>query len=160
MRQKTLIFLTGTVPFIAGFFLIKTGFSLLVGSSQEMEMLGEMSYPLLTFFKTLFGSLQTSLLLLIVLACSIGYVKGKFVISKSTLRNVQRLQTMPQPIKLIQLYPVSYYCLIAGMMSLGMLMNITGIPKDVRGLIDAAIGFALIEGSLVAFRTTWQKQPA
>ena len=146
MRQKPLIFLTGAIPFVVGFFLIKTGFTLLVAASSEIELLSQ-NYPLLSLFPLLF---------LIVLACGIGYIKGKFVISKSTKRNIERLQNMPHPIKITQLYSTQYYCLIAGMMGLGMLLNVLGIPKDVRGFIDTAIGFALIEGSLVAFRTTFK----
>jgi hypothetical protein len=77
-----------------------------------------------------------------------------FVISKTTLRNIMRLQTLPQPVHIKDLYPLPYYILVGGMMGLGILMNTLAVPKDVRGLIDAAVGFALIEGSLVAFRST------
>ena len=153
-RPKTLILLSGTVPFLVGFFLIKTGFTLLVDSSRESQIYTHLSYPLISLFEMIFASSQTALLMLILLSCAIGYLKGKFVISKTTARNIARLQTLAQPIKITQLYTVPYYILIAGMMCLGILMNTLSVPKDVRGLIDAAVGFALIEGSLVAFRSS------
>jgi hypothetical protein len=156
-KQKTLIFISGVFPFTVGFFLIKMGFNLLVTASSEMEVYTKVSYPLLSLFVSIFSSHQTALFMLILLACFIGYMKGKYVISRTTKRNIIRLQSLPQPIRITQLYTVPYYILVAGMMGLGLLMNAAGVPKDVRGLIDSAVGFALIEGSLLAFRTTLQR---
>lgn len=154
VKSKTVIFLSLLLTFMVGIFLIRRGFTLLVASSQEFTILSAENFPLHALFHSLFGAFHTTMLILC--GCVVGYIKGKYVISKSTLRNVARLQSLPQPIKITQVYTLPYYLLIAGMISMGILLNALGIPSDIRGLINTAVGYALIEGSLVAYRSVFQ----
>ncbi len=82
----------------------------------------------------------------------IGFLKGRFVFSKTVSRVVQRIVSLSLPIRFSQVYGRSYWILIGGMMGLGMLMRFLPIPLDLRGLIDVAIGSALMNGSMLYFR--------
>ncbi|MBU6384210.1 MAG: hypothetical protein KGQ49_06440 [Verrucomicrobia bacterium] len=82
----------------------------------------------------------------------IGFFKGRFVLVKTVRRVVARIATLSLPIQIKQVYAPSYYFLILGMMSLGMLMRHLPISAAVRGVIDVAIGIALMHGAMLYFR--------
>ncbi|MBB65312.1 MAG: hypothetical protein CMO81_09635 [Waddliaceae bacterium] len=89
----------------------------------------------------------------ILLALVLGYYKGKFVLSKTVLRAARNLESLANPAKVGDLFSRNYLILIAVMMGIGMGMNFLGVPIDMRGFIDIAVGAALIYGSILYFRT-------
>lgn len=82
----------------------------------------------------------------------VGFLKGRFVLSKSVKRVVTRIASLPLPIRMKDAYARSYWFLIGGMMMLGMVFRFLPIPIDARGIIDVAIGSALINGAMLYFR--------
>ena len=82
----------------------------------------------------------------------VGFFKGRFVLSKTVSKMVGRVLSLPLPIRFSQVYHPSYYFLIALMICLGLLLKYLPIPIDLRGMIDVAIGSALVNGALLYFR--------
>lgn len=85
--------------------------------------------------------------LLAFLCAALGLLKGHFVIGKSALRSIVRIQNMPERSPFYQLFSKGTWILILGMMSLGMIIRFLHIEKAYRGLVLAAIGIALLWAS-------------
>src|SRR5689334_19607294 len=56
-------------------------------------------------------------------ALFVGFLKGRFVLSKTVQRISKRLLSLPEPIRFMDAYPKSYWLLISSMMALGLLMR-------------------------------------
>jgi hypothetical protein len=80
----------------------------------------------------------------------VGFIKGRFVLSKTVRRISDRIASLPQPIRFADVYPKSYWLLLAAMMGVGLLMRF--VPLEWRGLVDVAVGSALINGAMLYFR--------
>jgi hypothetical protein len=145
MKHRTWVVVSGLVWFIAGGFLLSKGLRLISDATLQIDSL---SYRM----KDTFGSAQQAATVLISIGLVIGFFKGRFVLAKTVRRVVSRIVSLPLPIKLKDAYAPSYWILIAGMMALGMLFRFLPIAMDLRGLIDVAIGSALINGALLYFR--------
>jgi hypothetical protein len=89
-------------------------------------------------------------LLLYAIAIPLGYLKGRYVLSKTVGRMMRRMASLEGPITLRNVYPLSYWFLIAGMISLGVLCSF--LPNQVRGFVDLTIGSALVYGAFLYFR--------
>lgn len=100
----------------------------------------------------LFGTPQQSGTALIAAALLIGFVKGRFILSKTVKRVALRIASLPLPIRFSSVYAPSYFFLIGGMIALGIILRFLPIPIDLRGFIDTAIGSALINGAMLYFR--------
>jgi hypothetical protein len=103
-------------------------------------------------FCSRFGEPGSSIAFLMTAGLLIGYLKGKVVLQKTVWRVASRLQSLPFPLRLKDLYAPSYLLLIGAMMVLGMLLNVLPIPLEFRGFVDIVIGSALINGSLFYFK--------
>jgi hypothetical protein len=95
---------------------------------------------------------QTTLLIGVGAALIIGMLKGKLILNKSSLRNIQRLQTMPMPQKLIQVYPLRSWILIGLMVGISLSLTLFGLDLFWRGLINLGIGMALIASGTTYLR--------
>lgn len=104
------------------------------------------------YFGNFLGSTQNVVLFLLASALIIGFLKGRFVLSKTAQRTVKSIILQPAPLKLKNIYSKGYIILIVSMMALGMLMRVLPIGNEVRGVIDTAVGFALMNGALIYFR--------
>ncbi len=136
--QKTYINFSGLVWLCIGVFLLMKG---------------------LAFVTAFYTNIDQTALLLIALGIAIGCAKGRFVLRKTVKRVVERIHSLPAPIRFSQVYSKGYYFLIGGMVLLGMSMRWLPIPAEVRGTIDIAIGCALITGAILYFRAA-QAAPA
>lgn len=97
------------------------------------------------------GSEQTALLF-ISLGLLIGFFKGRFVLAKTVQRVCHRILSLPAPVPVTQVYGKGYVLLIAGMMVLGMVLKWVPIAPQWIGLVDVAVGSALINGALLYYR--------
>jgi hypothetical protein len=165
VNHRTLVILSGLIWLVMGVFLFKLGFKLLGGAFDYIDK-GTLpaSYPLLKKSSDFFGSLQAGItngiVILTAISLFIGFLKGKKVLGKTALKAIARITAFPNPTNLTNLYSGRYYILLAGMMGLGISMNVLGIPHDIRGTIDIIIGSALINGSVVYFRHALSMQSA
>ncbi len=133
--QKTFITISGLVWLAIGAFLLMKGLSLITAANLENEQ---------------------AAVILISAGLLIGFVKGRFVLSKTVKRVVARIHSLPEPIRFSQVYSTSYYVLIGSMVLLGISMRWIPIPPEVRGTIDVAIGAALMNGAILYFRAARQ----
>lgn len=151
-KQSTMVFFSGTVWLFIGLFLMPLGISLLL-SSLKVQVESVQAYPLIRLLTPWTGGLEQAVLILLTVGLAIGYFKGKFVLGKSARQGVQRIQQLGNPTPISKVYTLKYYILILSMMSLGMGIKYFGVPNDIRGFIDVAIGAALIHGAMVYFRS-------
>ena len=127
-QPRTWIVISGCLWLGIGIFLLTKGLQLLVFSGSK------------------------NALLLLSIAMVIGFVKGRFVLSKTVHRVTTRILSLPAPIKVKQVYGIGYCLLILSMIALGISMRWLPIPLEARGAIDIAIGSALFNGSILYFR--------
>ena len=147
-HHHTLIFLSGLIWLIVGVFLLTFGLSLVIGAINNPF---EMRFSFVKTLSTLFGDTKTGCLVCLTSALTIGHLKGRFVLSRSAKRQIDRILSFVPPVPLSRLYSPGYYLLLASMMGMGMIMRWLPAAQDVRGLIDMAIGCALISGSFTYF---------
>jgi hypothetical protein len=125
------IVIGGIVWMVVGVFLLLMGLYLLVLQPQE----------------------NTALLL--ALGLVIGFIKGYFILSNAAEKAVKKVLLFSEPISFLQVYPPVYLCLIASMMLLGMGLKWVEMPYYIRGVVDVAVGFALINASITYFRAAY-----
>ncbi|MEI8328759.1 MAG: hypothetical protein WCG14_01985 [Chlamydiia bacterium] len=135
-----------------GVFLLYKGLTILVElsymdpSSFFMDRLAQMA-----------GGRQPAILVCISAAILLGFLKGRFVLSKTVLRLSNRFFAFSRPMSIKEMYPTSYLILLGSMMCFGMLMKWISIPLEVRGIVDVAVGSALINGALQYFKLALSK---
>lgn len=117
-----------------GFWLFSLGISLLLHGSGG---------PLIRFFDLLGLAAQESALLWLVIALLLGSVKSRKLLSKVVSRNKVRIAQGGS------VYTKKDLFLVVGMMALGIVVRF--FSDDVRGVIDLAVGAALIQASLGYF---------
>ncbi len=134
MTHRIYISLTGILWFLMGAWLMAKGLKFVASGHFD----------------------STGIAALISAGLLVGFLKGKFVLSKSASRVIARISSLSLPVPVWKLYAASYWILIGSMMALGMLLNVLPIPIELRGAIDIAIGAALIRGSFVYL---WYGEP-
>lgn len=143
LTHSRLIMLSGALWLCVGLFLLPFGITLLIN--------GEIR-PLTTSLVPIFGGLEEATVAIIAFALFVGYVKGRFVLGKSSKRIVDRIRSFPNPTSLMNIFSPAYLVLIGSMILLGISIKFFGVPNDVRGMVDVAIGAAMINGAVITFR--------
>lgn len=151
MKSRGWIIFSGGLWVVMGTFLLQKGLHFIsdarfVSDSISMK------------FQGFFGSASQAGSVILVLGLVIGFLKSRFVFSKSVKRVVDRIRSLPSPIRFTQVYAPSYWIIIGSMMMLGMVFRYLPIPIDLRGFIDVAIGSALINGGMQYFRFAREKK--
>jgi len=112
----------------------------------------ELAFLYIIPLKNMVGTEDQASTVILCLALVVGFVKGRFIFTKTIARITRRIYSLPLPIRFSKVYPISYWCLIGSMMMLGMGMRYLSIPLDVKGFIDVAIGSALVQGAMIYLR--------
>jgi hypothetical protein len=86
----------------------------------------------------------------VAVALLVGFIKGRFILSRTVNRITSHIVALPEPIHFLEVYPKSYWILLSSMIGISVLIRMT--PADVHGFIDVAVGSALLNGSLLYFR--------
>lgn len=152
MSHKAIIIFSGSIWLAVGCFLLPLGLNFLLQAVQNANIYAENNYPLLNLFSSFTSTAENAAIVLITICMLIGYSKGRYVLGKSAIKGVHRIRSFPNPMELKNIYSPKYYILLGTMICIGMSMKYLGIPTDVRGLVDIAIGAALINGAMVYFR--------
>jgi hypothetical protein len=147
-----LVVISGLVWFAVGVYLLQLGLKLLFTGISDPAGLDAQSYPLIASLTPHLGSVENVALILLSIALLVGYIKGRYVLGKSAHRGVERIRSFPNPTSLSNIYSAKYYLLLALMICLGVSIKYLGVNNDIRGLVDAAIGSALINGAMIYFR--------
>lgn len=147
--KRSLTAVAGVVWLLVGLGLFIKGINLLSMAVQATEKRG----PLIEYFEALFsGAVMPGVIFLVGMGLLVGWMKGRFLLIKSVHRTVQRLSGLKGLIPLFKLYRLQDCLLVAVMIGLGKLMQWIHCPNDLRGLINIAVGSALVSGATLYFR--------
>jgi hypothetical protein len=160
LSHKTLIVLSGFIWMGIGCMLLSLGINFLVESALHEQALYSGNYPVIDGIASFAGGLEQAALVLVAFSLLIGYLKGRYVLGKSAYKGVERIRLFSNPTSLTNIYSAKYYILLAAMVGLGMSVKFLGLPVDVRGMIDVAIGSALINGAMIYFRLAFERNVA
>jgi hypothetical protein len=130
LKQRSVILLSGMIWFIGGMSLMWIGLNLLAKNSSHWVD-------------------ESGVVLVIALALLIGALKGKFVMRKAAAKMIARVETFGKHVPFFKAFGARYLILIAVMMSLGILLRF--FDPFIRGVVDTAVGAALIQGALHYF---------
>ncbi len=155
LSHKTLIAISGSLWLAIGFYLLPLGLKLFTNTLESDNITHP--YPLLSVLEGNMGGRAQTVAILVAISLFIGFMKGRYVLKKSVKRTVNRIRSFPDPTSLGNIFAPSYYILIAVMMMLGMGIRFFGAPDDIRGLVDVAIGAALIDGGVSYFREAFEE---
>lgn len=155
LSRFSLIVLSGIVWLCVSAMLLKIGSKLLFSAISDPSSFT----VLLPFTIPLIGP-YASILSLFSMGIVIGFLKGNFVLAKVVKREVSRLQDIPEPCSVHQIYSMRQVILIAMMMGLGMLLRTLGAPVDLHGAVDVAVGAALFQGATHYFRYAFSLKKA
>ena len=137
MNKQQLTQVAGVIWIIVGVFLIYRGSGLYNLAVTEQNTSKE------------------SIIISIVLGVVLGIIKGKFVLSKTALRNRNRINQLTPPLNIHHVFSGPFYGFIAGMMMLGCLLrqfNAYVGGYVVVAAIYCGIGMALIAASSIYWR--------
>lgn len=148
LSHSTMTFISGAIWLGMGIFLLQIGLNFLLKESSDPTA----TTPLITLFNGVFSH-QEAGILITTIALYIGFLKGKHVLTKAANRGIERTRSLPNPAPFYQIYDRKYYILIGAMILLSMSLKYMGLPNDIRGAIDIAIGAALINGAIHYFRS-------
>lgn len=149
LSKTTWIAISGVIWFIIGMGLLTLGLNFIVYKAQ-VEI--HETTSLVAKIAPLAGGREQAALTLIAVGLLAGFMKGRFVLVKTVRRVVERILKLPVPIKFSQIYSKGYLLLMGGMVLLGMGIKWVGFPMEIRGIIDVAIGSALMNGAVAYFR--------
>lgn len=140
-RKQLLIATAGAVWLIVGLLLLAKGVFLLCTLSTNEGILARFFERKASVFPFLIG-----------LGFLLGWAKGHFLLSKSVKRTIARLSSCTGLIHFSKLYRLQDYVLIMAMIALGRFLQWIHCPCDLRGMMNIAIGFALLFGAVLYFR--------
>jgi hypothetical protein len=152
-----MIFLAGFIWLVIGGLLLWLGLQFILQTVQNPSLTqipGQFSLSRFLARWTL-DSAQAAMWI-ILLALSLGFLKGRVVLAKSVQRQIKRIESLPNPASLRYLYSKGYYLLIGSMILMGNIIRFLPITIDTRGALDATIGAALINGAMLFFRVCAQ----
>jgi len=145
MKHRGWISLSGFVWLMIGSSLTYKGLKLIALALTDPD-------SMCSRLETIFGSPAQAGTVFIAVGMVVGFLKSRFVLSKTVRRVTSRILSLPTPIRLKDAYSPSYWILISSMVVLGMSFRFLPISMDIRGAIDVAIGTALINGAMLYFR--------
>jgi hypothetical protein len=146
--HAVLALVSGLIWMAVGLWLLPLGLNLLLSSIIESGR-----YPLIESLAPHMGGWEQTVTILIAAGLFIGYFKGRYVLGKSAKRGIERITTFPNPTNFSNIYSLKYYILLGAMIGLGVSIKLFGLPNDIRGFVDVAIGAALINGAVIYFRS-------
>lgn len=147
VNRPTLIVLSGMIWLAVGCWLSLLGVNFLISTLLRENQ--HLSRPLIDPLAPYVGGMESAAYILIVLGLIVGYLKGQYVLGKTVKREVNRIASLVEPTCLSQLYTKKYLILLAVMGFLGMVVRFS--PLDLRGVVDVAVGTALICGAFRYF---------
>ncbi|MCI5052884.1 MAG: hypothetical protein MRY21_07110 [Simkaniaceae bacterium] len=141
-HTKALV-LSGSIWLSIGIMLLSKGLKLAVGMPMATG-------PLMDFLVSFSPAVENRALLIVCFGLFIGYVKGRYVLKKTVKQVTDHILTLPLPLDVKRLYKPRFFIIIGAMVVLGQLMRF--VPNDIRGLVDIAVGSALINGAMLYYR--------
>lgn len=94
----------------------------------------------------------TVALALICLAVGVGVLKSQFVLKKTALRLVARLDRVSSYFSIFKIMDLKFLILIMCMMALGLSLSLIGGFDVPKGMLRVAIGYGLLQSSFYFFK--------
>lgn len=98
------------------------------------------------------------LLAVVAVALLIGWLKGRFILRKTSQRNIDRLNALHEPQRPVHVYGLRSWIVIAVMIGLSVALNFAPILLIWRAAINIAIGAGLVASS--AYYLQGLREPA
>ncbi len=152
LSKTAWIVISGMIWFIVGIGLLTLGMNFIVSIAQSSFQGGS---PLINWLSSFAGGSEQGALALITFGLIVGFIKGRFVLAKTSKRIVNRILALEDPVSFSKIYSKGYFFLIGGMVLLGMSMKWLHLPLEIRGFIDVAVGSALMNGASAYFRSAF-----
>lgn len=95
--------------------------------------------------------------ILMFVAAGLGFGKALLVLDRTTLRNIARVKSRGEDRCFGGFLSPRVWILVIGMMILGRILRIIGLPKPILGLIYGAVGIGLLFSSRLIWRA-WKNQ--
>lgn len=149
VSHPILIAISGLIWLAIGCFLLPLGLNFVIESILKENLL-IMQRPVLDLLSPYLGGLELAALAWIAFCLFVGFFKARYVFSKTVQKGIERIQSLPNPVSVSQIYPKKYYILLGSMILIGVLVKY--LPIDIRGGIDIIIGSALINGAMQYFK--------
>lgn len=149
-KHRTLITLSGLVWFCIGVILLIIGFNLVI-SSIFVDSTNR-HFSLLPIVLRFVRSAQNGIILLLTLSLLTGSIIGRAFLSNKALKQIKRIKSLPEPTKLLNIYPIGYCIIIACITLVGVTIKYFPLTYDTGGAIDIVVGSALMNGSMSYFR--------
>ncbi len=83
----------------------------------------------------------------LLIAFVLGFLKGKFVLTKIGRKNIARIEQLPDASPFYRTFSLRSWMLVLLMIVIGRTIRFLGAPYLVVGVIYIAVGFALLLGS-------------
>jgi hypothetical protein len=94
-------------------------------------------------------TMRASVIIIAILVwLAVGVTKGRYVLAKTSQRNIERIHAMTQPQRPIRVYSLRSWIVIGLTVSLSLALTLFNTPPFWRGGINLAVGFALLMSSL------------
>lgn len=152
VSHRTLYLISGAIWMAIGIMLLNLGIGFLMHGVSATGFNQEGYSSFFTKLSSLTSSGENAAIALVAIGFFVGFAKGRLVMQKAALKTEARLNKLDNPTSLTNLYTRANIILIAVMMLLGMLLKHLSLAYDIRGIIDTAVGCALIQGALCYFR--------
>lgn len=152
VSHRTLYLISGAIWMAIGVMLLNLGIGFLMHGVSATGFNQEGYSSFFTKLASMTSSAENAAIALVAIGFFVGFAKGRIVMQKAARKTEARLTKLDNPTSLTNLYTKANLILIAVMMMLGMLLKYFSLAYDIRGLIDTAVGCALIQGALCYFR--------
>lgn len=149
-EKHSLITIVGMVWFIVGLALLFSGLEMifLIDFLQ-----GQTFTPLINILMYAFtGAIIPSIIVICLVGLLLGYVKSKWALVRMIGKTMERIYPLSGLVRISNLYRLHEALLVIAVITLSRVIKIFPIPLDVQGVINIAIGSALINGAVIYFR--------
>ena len=102
--------------------------------------------------KWLLSSESEWIWILLLAAVVVGGAKGFFILRKSALRTIKRIEVRPEGSGIWGIFSLGTWLIIGLMMAGGRYLRTSGLAEEFLGALYASIGAALIMGSSYTWR--------
>ncbi|MDX2085951.1 MAG: hypothetical protein SFZ03_11250 [Candidatus Melainabacteria bacterium] len=84
----------------------------------------------------------------VAIALALGAAKGRFVLRKTSQRNLDRIHSMSEPQRPAQVYSLRSWIMIGLMLGISASLTLFNADPVIRGVVNLAVGVALLTSSL------------
>jgi hypothetical protein len=108
--------------------------------------------------KWLLSSESEWIWILLLVAVVVGGAKGFFILRKSALRTIKRIEARPEGSGILGIFSLGTWIIIGVMITGGRYLRTSGLAEEFLGTLYASVGVALIIGSTYSWRAYFNSE--